>query len=189
MQTIPNSVHDHPAKPSTSKSYPTSVPLYVYRQLAHELHITQVKLDALTSQNHQLHQENQLLRQEISKVVQSCLHLQNYVNSSSHGSNSQVTDVTGKLKSPAPKSHPRQHPPVVNHTSHEPEFSAPVETNHQIPETFYLEQQEVNYYSPTEKKVKELSSWWLAMMILLLILTAFGAGYLIMAPLFKPQNP
>ena len=180
MQTTPTSVQGHPAKPPTSQSYPTSVPLYVYRQLATELQLTQVKLETITSQNHQLERENQLLRQEITKVVQSFSHLQNYVNTGFNPSHPQATRATAEASSPAP---------VVNQTSHHPEFSTPVEINHQIPQTFYIEEQPVNHYPPMEKKVKELSSWWLAMNIVLLMLTAFGAAYLIVPLLFEAQNP
>lgn len=193
MQKTPNSVHRNPEKPPNSQTQPTSVPLYVYRELATELQSTQGKLDALTSQNHQLEQENQLLRQEITKVVKSCLHLQKFVASSPKPSHSQPTDAAGEVKSPATATRPRQQassqpPPVVNEKSHDSEFFAPVEITQPIPETFFIEEQEVNYYPPMEKKLKQFSGWWLAITILLIMLSAFGAGYLIVQPLFENQN-
>ncbi|MBI1241886.1 hypothetical protein [Umezakia ovalisporum] len=189
MQTTPSSVHHNPAKPPIPETYLPSVPVYVYRQLAKELQLTQAKLNALTEQKQQLEQENQLLRQEIGKVVESFLHLQKFVNSTHERNDPQGTLVTGEVKSPGQKSSPPQQvpphrPPVVKPTR----VSAPVETNHQrMPETYVVEE-EVNYYPPTEKEVKEFSGWWLAIVILLIIFTAFGAGYLIVRPLLEHQN-
>ncbi|MDB9373375.1 ELKS/Rab6-interacting/CAST family protein [Nodularia sphaerocarpa] len=196
MQTTPNSVNGNSGKPPNSQPQPTSVPLYVYRELATELQSTQAKLDTVTNQNHQLEQENQLLRQEITKVIQSCSHLQKFVDSPPQPSHPQATHAAGEVKSPAtaataasqPQKVSRQRPPVVKEKSHDTDFSAPVEINQIIPETFFIEEQEVNYYSPTEKKVNEFSGWWLAVTILLIMLTAFGAGYLIVRPLFENPN-
>lgn len=193
MQTTPNSLHHNSAKPPNSQPHPTSVPLYVYRELATELQSTQAKLDTVTSQNHQLEQENQLLRQEITKVVQSFSHLQKFVDSSPQPRHPQATHVAGEVKSPATAARPRQQvsrqrPPVVQETSHYSEFSAPVEMSPPMPETFFIEEQEVNYYPQTKKEVKEFSGWWLAITILLIMLTAFGAGYLIVRPLLADQN-
>jgi hypothetical protein len=194
MQTTPNSVHRNSANPPNSQPQPTSVPLYVYRELSTELKSTQAKLDTLTHQNHQLEQENQLLRQEITKVVQSFSHLQKFVNSSPQPSHPQPTHAAGEVKSPATAASPpqkvsRQRPPVRKEKSHDSDFSAPVEINQMIPETFFIEEQEVNYYySPTVKKLKEFNGWWLAVTIFLIMFTAFGAGYLIVRPLFENQN-
>ncbi|TVP59254.1 MAG: hypothetical protein EA343_20330 [Nodularia sp. (in: Bacteria)] len=194
MQKKPNSVHHNPTKPPTSQTHPTSVPLYVYRELATELQSTQAKLDALTSQNHQLDQENQLLRQEVTKVVQSFLYLQKFVDSSPKSSRPQTTDAADEVKSPATAAAPplqqpsHQPPPVVNEKSHHSEFSAPVEMSYPMSETYFIEEQEVNSYPPMERKVKEFSGWWLAITIFLIMFTAFGAGYLIVRPLFENQT-
>jgi hypothetical protein len=202
MQTTPSSVHRHPAKPPTAQTYPPSVPLYVYRELAAELQSTQAKLDALTTQNHQLEQENQLLRQEITKVVQSVLHLQKFADSSTKPSSHPATPTVGEVKSPAKQpvteARPRQQASrsrssvvtkVPRGKSHHSESSVLVEEiNPPIPETVFIEEQEVSYYPPRETEVKEFSGWWLAITILLIMLTAFGAGYLIVRPLFEHQN-
>ncbi|WP_089094110.1 hypothetical protein [Nodularia sp. NIES-3585] len=193
MQKKPNSVHKNPVKPPTSQTYPPSVPLYVYRELATELKSIEGKLEALTSQNHQLEQENQLLRQEITKVVQSFLHLQKFVDSSPKPSPPQATHPAAEVKSPAtatrqPQQPAHQPPSVVQETNHDYEFSAPVEISHPMPETFFIEEQEVNYYTPTETKVKQFSGWWLGVTIFLIMFTAFGAGYLIVRPLFENQT-
>lgn len=80
MRITTGSVNGNQLKPN-SQAHPSSVPLYVYRELAVELKATQDKLDVLTAKNQQLAQENQMLRHEISQVVQSFLHLQKVVDS------------------------------------------------------------------------------------------------------------
>ena len=67
-------------------NYPSSVPLCVYRELTAELQAVQSKLDVVTNHNQKLVQENQQLRQEITKVIQSCLELQKFVNTPSPSS-------------------------------------------------------------------------------------------------------
>ncbi|MDH6060170.1 hypothetical protein NWP17_06925 [Chrysosporum bergii ANA360D] len=187
MQTTASSIHQHPAKPPQPQTYSPSVPLYVYRELATELKLTQAKLDVLTSQNHQLEEENQLLREEISKVIQSVLHLQKLIDSSPQRKHNQVNHVTHQIKTPPQESSPR--PSVVKQTRPDPHFSAPQEINHPtMPETYLIEEEQVKYSPGREKEVKEFSGWWLAMTIVLIMLTAFGAGYLIVRPLFEHQR-
>ncbi len=67
MRTTIGSVHRNSPTPTT-QAYPPSVPLSVYRELSTELQAAQARLNALTTQNQQLAKENQLLRQEITKV-------------------------------------------------------------------------------------------------------------------------
>ena len=67
-------------------NYPPSVPLYVYRELTAELQAIQSKLDVVTNHNQKLAQENQQLRQEITKVIESCLELQKLVDASAPSS-------------------------------------------------------------------------------------------------------
>jgi hypothetical protein len=79
--TTPN-VHTKPPTPR----YSPSVPVHVYRELVAELQAVQAKLDVVTTHNQKLSHENQQLRQEINKLVQSCLELQNLVDSPAPGS-------------------------------------------------------------------------------------------------------
>ncbi|NJL09762.1 MAG: hypothetical protein HC908_04805 [Calothrix sp. SM1_7_51] len=61
---------------SNNSASQTSVPLSVYRDLSAELQAAQAMVDVLTTKNEQLVAENQHLRQEITKAVQSTLQLQ-----------------------------------------------------------------------------------------------------------------
>ncbi|MHC5933889.1 hypothetical protein [Nostoc sp.] len=194
MRTTIGSVHRNSPTPTT-QAYPPSVPLSVYRELSTELQATQARLNALTTQNQQLAQENQLLRQEIIKVVESFSHLQKFVDSHATPSYDQATQASGDVKSatkqPVTQARPRQQvsrsrPPEK---SRRQDFSTPVmEINFPIPEPVFIEEQQVSYYSTTEPDIKGLNGWWLIITILLIMLTAFSAGYFVVRPLFEHQK-
>ncbi|WP_375473285.1 hypothetical protein [uncultured Nostoc sp.] len=201
MRTTIGSVHRNSPTPTT-QAYPPSVPLSVYRELSTELQAVQARLNALTIQNQQLAQENQLLRQEITKVVESFSRLQNFVDShttpSYHQANQASGDVKSAAKQPVTQARPpqqvsRSRPSVVPKTppekSRRQDFSTPVmEMNFPISEPVFIEEQQVNYYSTTEPDVKGINGWWLIITILLIMLTAFSAGYFVVRPLFEHQK-
>ncbi|MCW5314856.1 hypothetical protein GTQ43_13890 [Nostoc sp. KVJ3] len=201
MRTTIGSVHRNSPTPTT-QAYPPSVPLSVYRELSTELQAAQARLNALTTQNQQLAQENQLLRQEITKVVESFSHLQKFVDSQAQPSYHQVSQDPGYVKSgakqpatqvPPPQqvSHPRSPvvPKVPPQKSRHQSFSPPVmEINFPIQEPVFIEEQQVSYYSATDPDVKGLNGWWLIITILLIMLTAFSAGYFVVRPLFEHQK-
>ncbi|WP_373525066.1 hypothetical protein [Nostoc sp.] len=201
MRTTTGSVHRNSPTPTT-QAYPPSVPLSVYRELSTELQATQARLDALTTKNQQLVQENQLLRQEIAKVVESFSHLQKFVDSNAmhsyHRTNQAYGDVKSAVEQPSSQAHLHQQvsrpspsvvPKAPSKKSRHQDFSTPImEMNFPIPQPVFIEEQEVNYYSSTEPDAKEISSWWLIITILLIMLTAFSAGYFVMRPLFEHQK-
>jgi hypothetical protein len=208
MRTTTGSVNNNQSKPN-SHAHPSSVPLYVYRELAVELKATQDKLDALTARNQQLVQENQMLRHEISQVVQSFLHLQKVVDYHVPGSHpemknpsdSQFTQPLSQTgRSPfaersagktgrSPSRQPVVPQPASSKNRHA--ISIPVgEIMAPTPEAVLIEQQEVGYYSSPSSKAQtqKLKGWWLVICIILILLSAFGAGYLIVRPLFANQS-
>jgi hypothetical protein len=201
MRTTIGSVHRNSPTPTT-QAYPPSVPLSVYRELSAELQAAQARLNALTTQNQQLAQENQLLRQEIIKVVESFSHLQNFAGSHTTPNYHQATQASNGVKStakvPVTQAPPRQQvahprPPVVSKAppekSHRQNFSTPVmERNFPTQEPVFIEGQQVSYYSTTESDAKGLNGWWLIITILLIMLTAFSAGYFVVRPLFEHQK-
>jgi hypothetical protein len=201
MRTTIGSVHRNSPTPTT-QAYPPSVPLSVYRELSAELQAAQARLNALTTQNQQLAQENQLLRQEIIKVVESFSHLQNFADSHTTPNYHQTTQASNGVKStakvPVTQAPPRQQvahprPSVVSKAppekSHRQNFSTPVmEMNFPIQEPVFIEGQQVSYYSTTESDAKGLNGWWLIITILLIMLTAFSAGYFVVRPLFEHQK-
>lgn len=201
MRTSTGSIHSHTSA-ANPKTYSPSVPLSVYRDLAGELQAAEAMLDAITAQNKQLVQENQLLRQEIAKVVQSFSHLQNWVDNSTTASSKQIPHVSGDLKGQT--NHPvnqvrqqqrvsRLYSPVASENVHDgfssSHFSPPVlETISPIPEPVFIEEEEVRYYPNNEPEPKQVSAWSLIIAILLIVLTAFGVGYVIVRPFFEHQS-
>lgn len=194
MQTSTGSIHSHTSA-ANPKAYSPSVPLSVYRELAGELQAAEAMLDALTAQNKQLVQENQLLRQEITKVVQSFSHLQNLVNTSPATNHNQIPHRNDDLKSQTrhPLNQIRQqqrvshlYSPAVSENVPDgfgsSDFSPPV------PEPVFIEEEEVRYYPHSESEPKQFSAWSLVIAILLIILTAFGVGYVIVRPFFEHQT-
>jgi uncharacterized membrane protein len=183
-------------KPPTT-SYSPSVPLYVYRELSAELQAVQAKLDVVTAQNQKLVQENQLLRQEVAKVVQSFAYLQKLVETPSIPNHQPAPPHQGeKVHIPKP-SHPeaRQRQPVAQPTRDvavQPQRreEAYRTVNHHFPasQTVYIEEQEVRYYPSGSSEVKEISGWWLVLIIVLIMITGFSAGYFFVRPFLQNQN-
>ncbi|MBF2007338.1 MAG: hypothetical protein IGS49_18215 [Chlorogloeopsis fritschii C42_A2020_084] len=189
MRTVNNSVYTH-NKSTTAQAYSPSVPLSVYRELAAELQAAQAKMDALTARNHHLVQENQLLRAEIAKTVQSVLHLQNLLDTPTqtqshyHQVSRSAPDIKSDPKRQANVKHPRQQAPrprpSVAYTEMEiPDYmSAPI----------FVEGQEVVAYPFSQPEPGEINNWLLWIAIALIIFLGFGAGYLVVRPFFANQT-
>ncbi|BAZ67781.1 hypothetical protein NIES4106_25380 [Fischerella sp. NIES-4106] len=103
MRTANGSFYSHTPS-TTTQHYSPSVPLSVYRDLAAELQAAQAKINALNAQQAQVTQENQLLRQEIAKAIQSVLQLQKLLDASSQSKSQQVpqTQVTADVEVVSP---------------------------------------------------------------------------------------
>ncbi|MGJ5672945.1 MAG: hypothetical protein ACR9NN_04915 [Nostochopsis sp.] len=103
MRTANGSFYSHTPS-TTTQHYSPSVPLSVYRDLAAELQAAQAKINALTAKEAQVTQENQLLRQEIAKAIQSVLQLQKLLDASSQSKSQQVpqTQVTADVEAVSP---------------------------------------------------------------------------------------
>ncbi|MFB2771387.1 hypothetical protein ACE1AT_19170 [Pelatocladus sp. BLCC-F211] len=103
MRTANGSFYSHTPS-TTTQHYSPSVPLSVYRDLAAELQAAQAKINALTAQQAQVTQENQLLREEIAKAIQSVLQLQKLLDASSQSKSHQVpqTQVTTNVEAVSP---------------------------------------------------------------------------------------
>jgi hypothetical protein len=187
MRTVTDSVYGN-TPIGNSQPYSPSVPLSIYRDLAAELQACQAKINEFAIQNQQLVQENQTLRQEIAKTVQSVLHLQQLVDY-------QGTTSYKQTFNPYPdfQSEPKRPPTVEQHFSRaQTPRSAVVtpveEISSSMSETFFIEEEEVNYYPPSDPDTSEVSGWKLVITILLIVLMGFGAGYLIVRPLFEHHD-
>ncbi|MEQ8540151.1 MAG: hypothetical protein RIB93_22195 [Coleofasciculus sp. D1-CHI-01] len=179
--------------PSTPvNNYCPSVPISVYRELAAELQAAQAMLDSLNGQNKQLVKQNQKLRQEVEKVLQSSQHLQQVVDS--------LTPVTG-VEMPRRQSIPSEsHPmPSIPKSPKSPK-SAPSRVGVEVPlphprldplsspyrESFVIEQEDSrSRRTSASESHREVNGWFLVLAIVLIVLSAFGAGFLIVRPLLN----
>ncbi len=180
--------------PTATQTYSPSVPLSVYRELAAQLQAAEARLDFLNSQNKQLATENQQLRQEIEKAVQSVLHLQQSVDSAPGRSRSYThrpnknfraepsRPVSGSL--PMPRN---SRPPTATQSAVEGSFQTR-EASSVSSEKLFTEQEEGRYRRRSQpESPSEISGRSLAIAILLIMVTAFGAGYLIVRPLLQSR--
>ena len=161
--------------PKASHTQSASVPLSVYRHLAAELQATEARLNSLNAQNQQLATENQHLRQEIEKTVQSVLQLQQSVDSAGvvtrrYTQNS--NNFRAEAKRPGSESLPMPESVVVSLPTREAGL-----------EKVFTEQESVRYRRRFSADRPKMSGRWLAIAIVVTMVTAFGAGYLIMRPL------
>jgi FtsZ-binding cell division protein ZapB len=187
--------------PENSNTYSPSVPISLYREVTAELQAAQAMLDSLKTHNQQLVQQNQQLRREVETVVQVSQQLQQVVNSA------QTVTQTGMPQMPSVKFNfsvePEPPAPVTSRTnstvpqppqtvafpfplpSEEPTAPAMPQT---VPEQLFTEIPETPYRLRSQpKKASDLNGLWLAIAIFLIVISAFGAGYLVVRPLLMKK--
>ena len=186
MQNPPT---DRYTPPTQTNAYCPSVPISVYRELAAELQAAQAMLDSINAQNQQLVKQNQQLQQEVEKVLQSAQHLQQVVASFTPVAGAQVP-----RRKPMMQSEPRQanaappprgaaNMPVGDFSPPHPK-SDPVSSPYR--ETLVIEQDDTRYRrSSGSDGVSEVNGWFLILAIVLIVLTAFGAGFWMVRPMLK----
>lgn len=169
------------AMPSLT-NYAPSVPISLYREVAAELQATKAAMESLKTQNQQLAKQNQQLRQEIEKAVQSALNLRHtangmpMINPDAPPAPSMRLDLVPELEAKFQIPVMPAHPPVSD-----PKFESAA-----IPREDLIIEED----SKPRRKIKlekeaspELGGWWLGVVIALIVVTAFGAGFLIVRPL------
>ncbi len=175
--------------PPTASGYAPSVPISIYKEVAAELQTTKAAMDALKTQNQQLIKQNQHLRQEIEKAVQSALMLRQAT-----GTMPVVTEVP-----PVPQSH-HAVVPDLELEDIEIDYQAPVPPppakflgiDSPFPKEQLVYEEDSKPRRPmkleSEASKSELGGWWLAIAIIMIVLTAFGAGFLLVRPFLLPSN-
>lgn len=177
MKSKANDASPRNAKASTQTSGQSpspSVPISVYRQLAAELQATQAMVDSLNAKNQDLTLQNQKLRLEIHRFAQSAIALKSLADS---------TQLS---------SHPASSLPVrpsLEETAAASAIAAQLraaDTALAFEEVFTESQELPNL--PQEKKPKDLGGLWLTITILLIMVAAFGAGFLVVRPLLPTSS-
>ncbi|MBE9179681.1 hypothetical protein IQ268_14020 [Oculatella sp. LEGE 06141] len=180
----------HPADSARAVSspggYSPSVPISVYRELAAELQASKAMLDSLNAQNQQLIRQNQHMRQEIERVVQTAMSLRQFSESAQVSTNPSVVEA---VSTPAPK-----RLEVTRPSSDDVTDAARVAARLRSPEPsltdeLFTEQGEKPFrVEPKTNAAKDMGGWWLTITILLIVITAFGAGFLVVRPLLPGQQ-
>ncbi|NBD34157.1 MAG: hypothetical protein GVY17_14620 [Cyanobacteria bacterium] len=150
---------------SPHQNTPT-VPMSVYRELAGELQTTQRQLDGLKQNNQHLHQENQALRLEIKKLVQSVQQLETTLNDWDQHSSSRSTQPTLKQEETyyyTPPSSAQEH-----WLSHQPAPSPRKEE--------------------TRQNEGEINGWFVIAALVMIIFTFSGIGFMVARPLLNQSS-
>lgn len=175
-----------PSTPATTNAYAPAVPISVYRQLAAELQATRVMLDSLNAHNQQLVQQNQLLRRELDKIVQSAVYLKQIVDSSPDGwSEASYTHPEIRNQPGYPTGAPRPMswgPRPMSDVTSAPGVAAGAYRNLQqnvLPDKIIREQAQGRYRQRSQSDSSTVNGWLYTLLIILIVITAFGAGFLI----------
>lgn len=177
--------------PTSAGNNARSVPISIYRELAAELQATRVMLESLNNQNQQLYEQNQQLRREIEKVVHSALYLKQVADASTPGirqadfihpeMRSESVDIS-YLRQLNKRSQPNKavDSPIMGVEAFDDgEPILPI-----FQEKLVTEQVQGRYRRNSHlDRNSEINGWWLTLAIVLIVVTAFGAGYLFMRPL------
>lgn len=168
---------------STSTTRPSSgqtpsVPISVYRELAAELQATRVIVDSLNQKNQHLHQENRQLRQEMQRAVHAVLMLQPWIEPSAEGVS--FTQRASQVGDPER--------PTWEETSAAAAVAAKLRSpSDQLSEEWLTEQPALPQSVSQTKPAKGMGGFWLTLTVLAIIVSAFGAGFLVMRP-FLPTG-
>ncbi|MCY7383810.1 MAG: hypothetical protein LH628_14730 [Microcoleus sp. CAN_BIN18] len=187
--------------PENSNTYSPSVPISLYREVTAELQAAQAMLDSLKTHNQQLVQQNQQLRREVETVVQVSQQLQQVVNSAQSVTQTGMPQMPSvkfnfsvEPEPPAPatsraNSSVPQPPQTVAFPFPLPEAqltAAPMPDT--LPEKLFTEVPETPYRVRSQpKKASDLNGLWLTIAIFLIVIAAFGTGYLVVRPLLMKK--
>ncbi len=189
MQNPPG---DRYTPPTSGNKYSPSVPISVYRELAAELQTAQTTIHSLKAENQQLVKQNQQLRKEIEKVVQSAQQLQHMVASLGSVSGVEIPQPTS-VRQPEPRPVAPAPPPRSPASTAGVEFPPPPQASEPEPppytETLIIEEDTRSRHTPPSEGSSAVSGWLLVVAIFLIVLTAsFGAGFLLLRSKINNNN-
>jgi len=184
-------------RPDSENNYSPSVPISVYREATAELQAAQIKLESLKVHNEQLMQQNQKLRIEIEKVINSAIQLQEALNAAQS-----LTQLAQPQIPSFPNSQSRVNT-IYNYSSSDfevdsPEISAPSPSlpfteprakEPNFPEHLFTEEPDESRYSrfTSSTQVSNLNGIWLVFAVCLIVIAAFGAGYWVVRPILNQR--
>ncbi|MGV0025902.1 hypothetical protein [Phormidesmis priestleyi] len=167
--------------PPAASAYSPSVPISLYREVTADLQAAKTTMEALTQQNQQLAKQNQQLRQEIEKAAQSAIHLRQIVTNLPPVAPADLPILhTETAIDPSIPTMPSRPPIAPKPSRTEAAFSADT--------IVYEQESQPRRKIQSEKKPSELGGWWLGLVIVLIVISAFGMGFLIVRPLLPSSN-
>lgn len=198
------SVHNRgPAQPAAAQQPGPAVPISVYRELAAELQATQTMLDSLHAQNRHLRKTNQHMQFELDQIIESAQKMQQISApppstvdvslkraSGQNGDGGFAHSPAQHLSQPASAMPPEaieapvRPRPKARKPPTSPPRQAAVETLNQL-----FTGREVSRSRPklSPDGPRELSTWWLVVMVLFIVVTAFGTGFMLVRPFLDPS--
>ncbi|NES07287.1 MAG: hypothetical protein F6K22_33530 [Okeania sp. SIO2F4] len=184
--------------PLSENNYSPSVPISLYREATAELQAAQIKLESLKVHNEQLMQQNQKLRIEIEKVINSGVQLQEALNAAQSvtkvaqpqipsfpHSQSSVNTVSSNYLSSGFK----VDSPEISSSSPSLPFTDPKPTEPDFSEHLFTEESDKSRYSrfSSATQVSNLNGIWLVVAVCLIVIAAFGAGYWVVRPILNQR--
>jgi hypothetical protein len=179
--------------------YSPSVPMSVYRELAAELKATKALVESVTNQNQQLIQQNQVLRQEMLRFAEAADQMRQAIEPAAALAITAPVDLSSFQLEPQALERPerterspgrRAERPEESSAGPNPGRSAKVKPAASAkrsaapkPVLFSEQRPERLRQAGSASSAQEMSGLWLATTILLIVVSAFGAGFLIMKPL------
>ncbi|WP_421655664.1 hypothetical protein [Leptothermofonsia sp. ETS-13] len=177
--TKPHSKVPESPKPPANTPYAPSVPISLYREVTTELQSAKTRLESLRLQNQELLEQNQQLRVEIERVVQSALQLRQVADAHQAGhlptSDSPAPDVEIHFESPPPQ-------PVAPRVAKNDTVELPPSQK-----SLFTEQPSQPRRKSDSPRSSDIGGWWLVLAILVIVVTAFGTGFLIVRPLLPSR--
>ena len=188
-----------------------AVPLSVYRELAAELQATQTMLDSLNAQNRQLRKSNQHMQLELDQIIASAQKMQQISAPAHQATQQQVAQELqtqpkvqkksrkGRASSPKAKAKPGRsaqahlpsQPSQSPHPSAQPSAQLPPgdrETAVQALNKMLTERDHPHTRPKLSGERGDLSAWWLMAMVLFIVVTAFGTGFMLVRPFLDPSS-
>jgi hypothetical protein len=168
-----------------------SVPISIYRQLAHELQASQAEIEILKKQNSKLATQNQQLKQGAVQVFEMAHHLQTLIQSQSPREElpdldsipSHLPMATGSITTGSITT--GSMPPGLGLAQ---DNSHPLSLEESEAEVLYRERPEQLDASVSSEQAVELSGWWLALSVILVVVSMFGMGFLFARPFLSNSD-
>lgn len=155
-----------------------SVPISVYRELAAELQATRAMVDSLNGKNQELTLHNQKLRQEILRFTQAAMNLKGLVEPS------QLPVTGSRSTSPAISLEMAESNPTLEETV----AASAIAARLRGADADSLFTEEPSQPQRLDAKSRELGGFWFIAIIMVIMVTAFGAGFLVVRPLLPTSG-